>query len=396
MKDEIQYLAGVIEPLQKPLQPFSTEAVEALSAIAEGIRREESLREYKEIAAFGFWCRRAHLQQMKEKWGTCRNSIGRGLVFHLAPSNVPVLFAYSYAIGLLAGNANIVRLSTRSRQMDYRLCRLIQEVLLKEEHREILIRTCILTYPQRSGATEQFFSVCDGRVIWGGDATIEKMRAIPAKPHSVEAVFSDRESFCILNVEKLARFNENEWRELAHGFYNDTYGMDQNACSSPKLIIWVTGQEEQSECARVQKRWWNEILLEAENYPLEAYQASKKYELLCEQAMTSLDMEAVQRYNNRLYVSTLNTISDQTLTKSAQFGMFYQYETEDLQALKIIVTSKVQTLTYGGFQREELLKAVLDWGLVGIDRIVPVGQGLNMDPVWDGIDLIRTLSRLIG
>lgn len=38
---------------------------------------------------------------------------GRGVAFHIAPSNVAVNFAFSLAAGLLTGNANIVRLSSK-------------------------------------------------------------------------------------------------------------------------------------------------------------------------------------------------------------------------------------------------------------------------------------------
>ena len=31
----------------------------------------------------------------------------------------------------------------------------------------------------------------------------------------------------------------------------------------------------------------------------------------------------------------------------------------------------------------------------GVDRIVPIGQSLDMGLIWDGYDLIRTLSRVV-
>jgi hypothetical protein len=33
--------------------------------------------------------------------------------------------------------------------------------------------------------------------------------------------------------------------------------------------------------------------------------------------------------------------------------------------------------------------------LKGIDRIVPIGQGLNMNVYWDGYDITQSLSRII-
>ena len=38
----------------------------------------------------------------------------RGNVFHLPPANVDTIFVYSWAISALAGNHNVVRISSRS------------------------------------------------------------------------------------------------------------------------------------------------------------------------------------------------------------------------------------------------------------------------------------------
>ena len=48
--------------------------------------------------------------------------LGRGLLFHVAPSNVPTMFVYTYVIAILAGNANIIRLSTRRGETEAELC----------------------------------------------------------------------------------------------------------------------------------------------------------------------------------------------------------------------------------------------------------------------------------
>ena len=39
--------------------------------------------------------------------------MGKGVVFHIAPSNVPVNYAYSLVTGLVCGNINIVRLPSK-------------------------------------------------------------------------------------------------------------------------------------------------------------------------------------------------------------------------------------------------------------------------------------------
>jgi hypothetical protein len=59
-----------------------------------------------------------------------------------------------------------------------------------------------------------------------------------------------------------------------------------------------------------------------------------------------------------------------------------------------MVTSKYQTLTYFGIPKQELERFVTSNRLPGIDRIVPVGEAMDIGSTWDGFDLIRTLSRV--
>jgi hypothetical protein len=51
-------------------------------------------------------------------------------------------------------------------------------------------------------------------------------------------------------------------------------------------------------------------------------------------------------------------------------------------------------MSYIGFQPEELRDWVIHNGLSGIDRIVPVGQTADFSLIWDGYDLIYTMSRI--
>ncbi|MDY3242741.1 MAG: hypothetical protein SOX38_02290, partial [Candidatus Limiplasma sp.] len=60
------------------------------------------------------------------------------------------------------------------------------------------------------------------------------------------------------------------------------------------------------------------------------------------------------------------------------------------------VTPRVQTLSYLGLSPEELSRFVLENGLTGVDRIVPVGHTMDFALTWDGYDLIQTLSRKIS
>ena len=57
--------------------------------------------------------------------------------------------------------------------------------------------------------------------------------------------------------------------------------------------------------------------------------------------------------------------------------------------------NNTQTLTYFGFKKEMILKNFNLKYFKGIDRIVPVGQALDINLNWDGYDVINALTRII-
>ena len=109
-------LLGVRSSSSAPLQPFAEDVIEWLNALSGSLLKDPQSRQYPDIVTFAFFCRRANLLKARTIYGSCQDNqprLGRGLVFHIAPSNVPVNFAYSLVAGLLAGNSNIVRVSQK-------------------------------------------------------------------------------------------------------------------------------------------------------------------------------------------------------------------------------------------------------------------------------------------
>ena len=59
------------------------------------------------------------------------------------------------------------------------------------------------------------------------------------------------------------------------------------------------------------------------------------------------------------------------------------------------MNSRYQTLTYFGLDKSFLREFVIKNNLKGIDRIVPIGQALDISFFWDGYDLNKILTRMI-
>ena len=91
-------------------EPFSDRVVDYLDALSKELSKDPDIRNFPDVATFGFFCRRANILFLKKKnYFDNHLRLGRGILFHIAPSNVAVNFGYSLVSGLLAGNFNIVR-----------------------------------------------------------------------------------------------------------------------------------------------------------------------------------------------------------------------------------------------------------------------------------------------
>ena len=60
-----------------------------------------------------------------------------------------------------------------------------------------------------------------------------------------------------------------------------------------------------------------------------------------------------------------------------------------------IVIQKISNLTYFGFNKNLFKRFFFENSLKGIDRVVPIGQALDIGLIWDGYDLNNSLTRII-
>lgn len=81
---------------------------------------------------------------MKQGYPDLSTRWGRGVAFHIAPSNVAVNFAYSLVAGLLSGNANVVRVPSRDFQQVDIICHEIKMTL--QEYPQISPYICLIRY----------------------------------------------------------------------------------------------------------------------------------------------------------------------------------------------------------------------------------------------------------
>jgi len=390
-EENITYLVGHKSVSVRPLVPYDPLVCGFLNSLSTELRSHREVSAYPDIMTFAFWCRKANITRLKSDFEDGKRRLGLGLVFHITPSNVPINFVYSFAFGLLSGNANIVRVPSKPFPQIDIVCGVIKQMLDDEKYGEIKAMTAFVKYDSNDQITKMLMANCNSRIIWGGDSTIKKIRKMPMQVRGVEIAFADRYSFCAIEASSIIELDEQALKQLAQNFFNDTYLMDQNACSSPHLVVWLGEENEEAK-----ERFWLAVYrVVTEKYQLAAVNAIDKYTLLCHDALEFDGISRFQKHGNYVYRVSFDTLPRNVDTLRGRCGYFYEYDTFDMDSIAHIVNTKYQTLTYFGVDRSELLDFVVRNRLSGIDRIVPLGEALDIGVIWDGYDIVRSLSRII-
>jgi hypothetical protein len=384
----VEYLVGSPDITDAPLQAYGDEAIEFLAALSKNMMKSPALRAYPDISALAFWCRKANLQKLRENCPEAEKRLGRGMCFHVAPGNIPINFAFSYMFGLLAGCSNIVRISSKPFPQIKPVCDAVIETL--KRFPEIEKRTAFVRYPADDETTAEICINADARLIWGGDDTIAKIRTMPSKPRCIDICFADRYSVCMIDGKAVMDADETAMSRLAENFYNDTYLMDQNACSSEQLIFWLNDSKETRE------KFWHVVYdYAAIKYKLQAAVGIDKYTHMFEDILDGKPISKIERQTNLLYKAEISKFDGDITNLRGKSGYFYEYTLGDISEIVPFVTEKFQTVTYFGVDSEKIRGFVISNRLRGIDRIVPIGKAMDIDIMWDGFDLVRMLSRYV-
>ena len=302
-------------------------------------------RKNNELMAFGFWCRNTNLQKLKQNYSQnfLENKIGIGLLLHIPPSNVVSNFAYSLLFGLLSGNTNVVRVPKRSIEF----ANILISFINKKINRKSNISKMINFINYKDEKTNIHLSKnCDGRLIWGSDETIKKFKNLITKKKCRNIYFSDKYSMSILNSTEILKLNDSSLAVLCKNFYNDSYLMDQNACSSPHIVFWKG-----KKIPLGQKIFWNKVYeIAKKNYKLDMFAAVDKY---TNTLIVSSDKKIkINNYDNILITIQLNKLAENLDKFRGRWGLFYEYIIKS--NLNLPYSKKYQTLSYYGFNKKEL------------------------------------------
>ena len=361
-----------------------------LDKISRRILTDPVSRRSPHYVALAYWLRRASLTRLVEVLSSKEQDghlIGaRGVTLHLPPTNVDTIFVYSWAMSVLAGNPNVVRLPEMLSSETSWLVELVTTVVAEcgEADRQIFCR-----YPYGEHVEVAVASHFDLRIIWGGDEKILAVSRIPIRPDGISVGFPDRKSLALISSQAYAMADEAQRNTLAEQFYNDVYWFNQMGCGSPRLILWF------GEPGAFAADFYERVAVVAcrKGFSVEAgvsiSKLSLSHDLLAEQ-ITSKHSAFGSALNVSRVIDPLSA-----LNRPHGGGFLCDMVLHELAELWRLADRSLQTVTHFGLSSSEL--AICGEAMRGRGgyRLVPIGQALQFGAVWDGVDLYEHMTRRI-
>ena len=396
MKDVLRgvtYLVGndeIVAALKdvSPKCPFDDSVVEFLNSLSKILMKSREAKAYPDVITLGFWMRKSSVLAFKERFVTDSSDIkiGRGVAFHIAPSNVPVNYAYSLLTGLLTGNANVVRIPSKDFPQVSIINKAINEAL--EEYPDMKPYICLVRYGRDQKVNDMFSALADTRIIWGGDNTIAEIRKSPLGPRAGEIAFADRYSLAVIDSDKYMEVSDKE--RLAEEFYNDTYLSDQNACTSPRLVVWMGEKKEEAK----ELFWKYEHDLVKKKYQFQSIMGINKLTSSYLMTVSKEGVHVEQREDNYIVRVNVPEVNPDLMQLKDNSGYFFEYDCDDTIEIRDFCNN-THCQTIGFLGEKETIMPLLISGIKGVDRVVPIGKTMDFDFIWDGYNLVERLTRTI-
>ena len=379
--------------LQLPVnEAFDVESVKFLGALSKLILRDRESRAYPDLATFGYFCRESNIKKFAKEHldrNFDNKRFGWGICLHIAPSNIPLNFAFSFVMGFISGNKNIVRLPSKNFPQIKVFLKHFSALAATEQFKDIAVRNHFVRTKRDSPKLLELLKRVDALVVWGGDSTVSYFRNMEKKVACVEVYFPDKVSSMVVNSDAILQFSDQQMQNLCTSFFNDTYLVDQNACSSPTVIYWVG---ESSANLSAKQRFSNYMAAYlSNNYDIAAINQVEKLLDVMRFCKESDDVVHVKKESDKLWYLK----SEDFKHLKPKLGLFIEKDLVSLDELPNLLRENEQTLINCGFKSEEILLSLSSQVNHLVDRIVPVGRALDIGFIWDGKNMINALSKIV-
>ena len=386
--------------LEKSLTPDAI--LDVFERWAAGLDKGE-VRDIPGVAFLRLWLRRGTLEPILTRELGAEALAGRwredgrarlrafplGVVGHWPAGNIEIQPILSMTCALLGGNGCIVRVPVGLAEPT----RWIIDALAQADRDGTVIERTFLAHfdHSRIDLHAAMARVVDGAMIWGGEESVTQVRALSFPHWARVVVFGPRLSVAVMDADTWGKQSERlSWcRRMAR----DVWQFDQQACSSPQtLFLERDASCDPAEFVEDLKRAFEE---ENRAHPRAEIEPSLTSAICRARSSWLLDNTANRASFPQSPDWTILQGTGAEIPEPTQGRTLTVLLADDLMDVVSRFDGTVQTLGLAmkDSNRERLLAETA--GQHGVDRIVRLGQMHVFSSPWDGMDLVRPMTRLV-
>ena len=146
---------------------------------------------------------------------------------------------------------------------------------------------------------------------------------------------------------------------------------------------------------KAKEEFWTELYkVVSRKYTYRAIQGVNKLTSSYLLAATNEGVKIEKKIDNLIVRVTVPNVSAKLMELKDNSGYFMEYECNDIMELRDLCDDvRCQTIGYLGDSNTFL--PLIETGIKGVDRIVPIGKTMDFDLIWDGYNLYERMTREI-
>jgi hypothetical protein len=315
----------------------------------------------------------------------------QGLVAMWMAGNVATLPIFSLVPALLAKNVCLVKLAHPDPQGMDRLLSVLADARTPLLSGKDLLPAAEVVWFEREASElhVQMSLAADVKILWGGEAAIRALTALPRSPHCSEIVFGPKYSLGVIGRAVLEGAEE-LLTSAVDGFVRDIAVFDQRACSSPQTIF-----VERSEA--------RPLRVVGELFARQLERLPPKTELDAYTTTRILDVRALWSLGEQTDVIASRNGTDWTvcmdrepsLKEAVQSRTVFLTEIESWKEIVSLLSPKTQTVGVALGDVEVTLAFAELASEAGVTRCVRPGIMNVHESPWDGKLLVSQLVRWV-
>ncbi len=163
--------------------------------------------------------------------------------------------------------------------------------------------------------------------------------------------------------------------------------------NSPHHIFWINGIKNK----QLIENFWDELaIISKNNFMFNEIDAVNKKMKQIQILLGNKKFKIKKEYLNNLTIIDTNKDKKKYIDDFRGLnGIFYEKNINHIDDLSNFITKKTQTILSWGVGTNDFRNFMIKNNITGVDRIVNIGNGFDIDLNWDGYSLINTLSRVV-